>query len=130
MSLFRSPLWLFGWVALAGAFLFQALALHDGLVSVVQPLLVTELVFALVLRRFWIHQSIRWITWVAVLSTCAGLAGCRAGGEPRWLIRPRRELVLDRGRGGLRCLRGSPGPLLRSGDPPGLRARLYPAGSW
>ena len=63
--LFRNPLWLFGWAALAGAFLFQALALHDGLVSVVQPLLVTELVFVLVLRRFWIYQSIRWITWVA-----------------------------------------------------------------
>ena len=41
LYLFHNPLWLFGWVALAGAFLFQALALHDGLVSVVQPLLVT-----------------------------------------------------------------------------------------
>ena len=63
--LFRNPLWLFGWVALAAAFGFQALALHSGLVSVVQPLLVTELVFALVLRRFWIRQSIRLITWGA-----------------------------------------------------------------
>ena len=51
-----NPLWLFGWVALAGSFIFQALALHDGQMSVVQPLLVTELVFALVLRRLWIHQ--------------------------------------------------------------------------
>ena len=37
--LFRNPLWLFGWVALVGGLLFQALALHGGLVSVVQPLL-------------------------------------------------------------------------------------------
>ncbi len=80
--LFHNPLWLFGWVALAGAFLFQALALHDGLVSVVQPLLVTELVFALVLRRFWIHQSIRGITWVAAALTCAGLAVFIVAGEP------------------------------------------------
>jgi len=27
LYLFRDPLWLFGWVALAGAFVFQALAL-------------------------------------------------------------------------------------------------------
>ncbi len=54
--LLANPLWLFGWVALAGAFVFQALALHNGLMSVVQPLLVTELVFALVLRRVWIRQ--------------------------------------------------------------------------
>jgi drug/metabolite transporter (DMT)-like permease len=80
--LFHNPLWLFGWVALAGAFLFQALALHDGLVSVVQPLLVTELVFALVLRRFWIHQSIRWITWAGAALTCAGLAVFIVAGEP------------------------------------------------
>ena len=52
LYLFRSPLWLFGWVALAGAFVFQALALHDGQISIVQPLLATELIFALVLRQF------------------------------------------------------------------------------
>ena len=74
LFLFRNPLWLFGWVALAGAFLFQALALHNGVISVVQPLLVTELVFALVLRRFWIHQTIRRITWTAAALTCVGLA--------------------------------------------------------
>ena len=71
--LFRNPLWLFGWVALVAAFVFQALALHSGLISVVQPLLATELVFMLVLRRFWIHQSIRRVTWwaAAVLAVLA-----------------------------------------------------------
>ena len=44
--LVSNPLWLFGWVALAGSFVFQAPALHNGQMSVVQPLLVTELVFA------------------------------------------------------------------------------------
>ena len=70
LYLFRNPLWLLGWVALAAAFVFQALALHNGLISVVQPLLATELVFMLVLRRFWIHQSIRLITWGAAALTC------------------------------------------------------------
>jgi hypothetical protein len=83
LYLFRNPLWLFGWVALAAAFAFQALALHDGLVSVVQPLLVTELIFALVLRRFWIHQSILLVTWSAAVLTCVGLAVFIVAGEPQ-----------------------------------------------
>lgn len=83
LYLFRNPLWLFGWVALAGAFVFQALALHDGLISVVQPLLATELVFMLVLREFWIHQSIRLITWGAAVLTCVSLAVFVIAGEPR-----------------------------------------------
>lgn len=80
--LLSNPLWLFGWVALAGAFVFQALALHNGQMSVVQPLLVTELVFALVLRRFWVHQQIRRVTWVAAALVCGSLALFVAMSEP------------------------------------------------
>lgn len=74
LSLLRHPLWLFGWVALTGSLLFQALALHFGPLSVVQPLLVSELVIALVLRRAWIRQSIRTTTWVAATVTTCALA--------------------------------------------------------
>ena len=81
--LVRNPLWLAGWIALAAAFVFQAFALHSGQMSVVQPLLVTELVFALVLRQFWIHQSIRAVTWWAAAATCAGLAVFLATSEPQ-----------------------------------------------
>jgi hypothetical protein len=81
--LFRNPLWLFGWIALAGAFIFQALALHAGQMSVVQPLLVTELVFALVLRRTWLRQPIRAVTWWAAAVTCASLAIFLATAEPQ-----------------------------------------------
>ena len=80
--LVTNPLWLFGWIALAAAFVFQALALHNGAMSVVQPLLVTELVFALVLRRLWVHQDIRAVTWWAAALTCAGLAVFLAMSEP------------------------------------------------
>ena len=82
LYLFRTPLWLFGWAALAAAFVFQALALHNGLISVVQPLLATELVFMLVLRRFWIGQSIRLITWGAAAVTCVSLTVFIAAGQP------------------------------------------------
>jgi drug/metabolite transporter (DMT)-like permease len=80
--LLSNPLWLFGWVALAGAFVFQAFALHNGQMSVVQPLLVTELVFALVLRRLWIHQQIRRVTWGAAALVCGALALFIAMSEP------------------------------------------------
>ena len=80
--LVSNPLWLLGWIALAGAFVFQALALHNGQMSVVQPLLVTELVFGLVLRRLWIHQQIRGITWWAAALTCGSLALFVAMSEP------------------------------------------------
>jgi drug/metabolite transporter (DMT)-like permease len=73
-SLIRSPLWLFGWAAGLGGFAFQAAALEKGQLSVVQALLVTELVFGLVLRRVWIKQSIKPVAWGAAALTCAGLA--------------------------------------------------------
>jgi hypothetical protein len=71
--LFRHPLWLLGWVALCGSLVFQALALHFGPLSLVQPILVTELIIALVLRQLWLRQSIRGVTWCAAVVTGAGL---------------------------------------------------------
>lgn len=62
-----------GWGALAGGFVFQALALNVGQLSVVQPLLITELVFALALRRAWLRQLIRGVTWWAAALACVSL---------------------------------------------------------
>ncbi len=81
--LMQNPLWLFGWAALAGGFIFQALALHAGQISVVQPLLITELIFALGLRLVWLRQSIRGITWSAAAMTCLSLGVFLATAEPQ-----------------------------------------------
>jgi hypothetical protein len=72
--LMHSPLWLFGWAAALGAFVFQAVALNNGQLSIVQALLVTELVFGLLLRKVWIGQAIRPAAWGAAALTCVGLA--------------------------------------------------------
>jgi drug/metabolite transporter (DMT)-like permease len=80
--LVRQPLWLLGLAAAAGGFAFQAVALHSGQLSIVQPLLVTELVFALVLRRFWVHQHIAKMAWTAALITCAALTVFLTAAEP------------------------------------------------
>jgi len=73
-SLIRSPLWLLGWAAGLGAFALQAAALKNGQLSAVQALLVTELVFGLVLRRFWIGQEITRAAWGSAALTCTALA--------------------------------------------------------
>lgn len=81
--LLKNPLWLAGWAALGLGFVFQALALHAGEISVVQPLLVTELVFALALRRIWLRQPIRGLTWWAAALTCVSLSVFLATSEPQ-----------------------------------------------
>jgi hypothetical protein len=80
--LVRQPLWLLGWAAAAGGVAFQAVALHGGQLSVVQALLVTELVFALLLRRFWVRQHIAKVAWAAALVTCVALAVFVFAAEP------------------------------------------------
>ena len=78
----RQPLWLLGVAAAVGSFIFQALALHNGPMSLVQPLLITELVFTLVLRRVWIHQDIARAAWASVTLVCVTLAVFLAVAEP------------------------------------------------
>jgi hypothetical protein len=82
LYLFTDRLWLFGSAAQVGAFIFQALALDAGLLSVVQPLLAIELVFMLVLRRLWIRQPIRPVAWGAAGLACVSLTVFLISGEP------------------------------------------------
>lgn len=74
LFLVRQPMWLFGWVALLAGFLFHAVALHVGALSIVQPILVVELVFALVIRRLWFHHHVSAAAWRAAVLTCGALA--------------------------------------------------------
>jgi hypothetical protein len=50
--------------------------------SVVQPVLVTELVFVLALRRVWIRQDVARTAWAAALVVCAALAAFLWAAEP------------------------------------------------
>ncbi len=82
LYLVRQPLWLLGGAAAVGSYAFQALALHSGPLSVVQPVLVTELVFVLVLRRVWIRQDVTRAAWASVSVVCVALAVFLAAAEP------------------------------------------------
>jgi drug/metabolite transporter (DMT)-like permease len=66
----RHPLWLFGTLADLGGLGLHALALRDGPLTLVQPLLVTGVVFALPLRRLLEHRRPRRdeLGWTAVLA--------------------------------------------------------------
>lgn len=65
------PLWLAGMVADVGGLTLQVLALHYGALAVVQPLLVSGLVFSLLMRRRerW-HLSSHEVLWALVLVAC------------------------------------------------------------
>ena len=82
LYLARQPLWLLGGAAAVGTYAFQALALRGGPMSVVQPVLITELVFVLVLRRVWIRQDVARAAWASVSVVCVALAVFLAAAEP------------------------------------------------
>jgi drug/metabolite transporter (DMT)-like permease len=83
MYLIRNPLWLFGVAAMVAAFVFQAVALYFGRLSVVQSILVTELVFSLVIGRLWLRREVVPAAWVSAGVTSAGLAVFLVMSEPQ-----------------------------------------------
>ena len=60
---FRQPLWWAGTLAAVGGYLFQAVALAHGSLLLVQPLLVSSLLFALPMSARASHQRITWTQW-------------------------------------------------------------------
>jgi drug/metabolite transporter (DMT)-like permease len=75
LFLIRQPLWLLGMLTMGGTFVFTAVALYFGQLATVQPILVTELIFTLALRVFWLRDRIASRTWGAAALLCAGLFG-------------------------------------------------------
>ena len=92
----RSPRWLLGMLNDVGAFGFQAAALAFGGLLVVQPLLVSGLLVALVLAARWSGRRVRGSEWVSAIVLCAALAtflveASPTGGDSqapfsRWLV--------------------------------------------
>jgi drug/metabolite transporter (DMT)-like permease len=83
-SLFRlakQTWWLLGTVALLGGYVFQAIALGNGRLAVIQPLLVTTIVFALPLGYFLTNQAIHRREVVGAAVVVLGLAGFTVIGE-------------------------------------------------
>lgn len=82
-TVIREPLWWAGTLAAVGGYGFQALALSHGSLLLVQPLLVSSLLFALPLSAWLCHQRLTWaeLGWAVLLT--AALAVFLLVGQPR-----------------------------------------------
>jgi drug/metabolite transporter (DMT)-like permease len=74
MRVARRPLWLLGVVASVVGLILQIWALRHGSLVVVQPVMSTTLVFALVLVAIRTREALHLTEWVAVVAVVAGLA--------------------------------------------------------
>lgn len=74
VRLAQSRLWLLGMLADVGGFVLQFVALGHGPLVLVQPLLVSGLLFALPLSAAWSGRRLGRADWGAAALTCAGLA--------------------------------------------------------
>jgi drug/metabolite transporter (DMT)-like permease len=81
-DLIRRRTWLLGIGALILGFLLQAAALTFGGLALVQPLLVTELPFTMVLIAWMFHARLGPESWAAVIILSAGLAIFLVGAAP------------------------------------------------
>lgn len=72
--LVRHPLWLAGWFTNLFGFVVQAAALHFGSVALVQPLLVTQLLFAMPLSTAWARRWPIFVEWFGVILISGGVA--------------------------------------------------------
>lgn len=71
----RRKVWLAGFALMLGSFLMQAIALHFGRLTQVQPVLTTELLFLVLILGTWFRYRIGWREWVGAIGISAGLAG-------------------------------------------------------
>jgi drug/metabolite transporter (DMT)-like permease len=74
-DLLRQPVWFGGIAAITAGFLLQATALGHGELSVVEPVLVLELPFTLIIAARVFRQHLGLREWLSTAAMTAGLAG-------------------------------------------------------
>ncbi|MFH5210619.1 DMT family transporter [Antrihabitans spumae] len=82
-SLTKTPIWWIGTIVGAGGYVFQAAALGKGSILLVQPLLVTSLLFALPLGAFFASRSIKPSEWAWAFLLTIAVAVLIVIGDPR-----------------------------------------------
>ena len=71
----RRRIWLLGFALMIVSFVLQAIALHFGRLSQVQPILTTELVFLVAVLALWFGFRAGRREWLGALAVTGGLAG-------------------------------------------------------
>jgi drug/metabolite transporter (DMT)-like permease len=72
-SVVHRPIWFAGLGLTTGSFLLQALALANGNLSTVQPIMVAEIVFLVVILGVGFHRTLGWREWIGSGGTALGL---------------------------------------------------------
>jgi hypothetical protein len=84
----RRGVWLLGFALMIVSFLLQAVALHVGRLSQVQPILTTELVFLAAILAIWFRFKIGGREWIGAIAVAAGLSGFLYFAEPEYGMTP------------------------------------------
>ncbi len=71
----KRGIWLAGFALMVASFLLQAVALHLGNLTIVQPILTTELLFLVLILGYWFHFNIGWREILGASAAGLGLAG-------------------------------------------------------
>src|ERR1700722_10700778 len=71
----RRGVWLLGFALMIVSFILQAIALHFGRLSQVQPILTLELVFLVVVLAIWFGFSVGRRAWLGSVAGVGGIAG-------------------------------------------------------
>ncbi|MEU4875979.1 DMT family transporter [Streptomyces sp. NPDC021608] len=121
-ALVRRPAWSIGIAGVVGAAVFQALALFNGPMALVQPVFILELPFALLVAVPLLHRRLSADAWRAVAAAVAGLALLLASAAPhgtrqqaameRWI--PVLALALGAMGAAVALTRSSASPLVRA----------------
>jgi drug/metabolite transporter (DMT)-like permease len=78
----KRGVWLLGFAFMVASFIMQAVALHLGDLSVVQPILTTELLFLVLLLATWFRFGIGLREWLGCVAAAGGLAGFLIFAQP------------------------------------------------
>jgi len=84
----RRGVWLLGFALMIVSFLLQAIALHVGRLSEVQPILTTELVFLAAILAIWFRFPIGRREWIGAIAVAAGLSGFLYFAAPEYGMSP------------------------------------------
>ncbi len=78
----KRGIWLLGFAVMVGSFLCQAVALHLGDMSQVQPVLTTELLLLVFILATWFGFQVTYREWLGALAAAGGLAGFLIAAQP------------------------------------------------
>jgi drug/metabolite transporter (DMT)-like permease len=79
----KRGIWLVGFGLMLVVFGLQATALRFGQLSVVQPVLTTELLFLLLILAVWFRYRLSWREWLGAFTIIAGLGGFFLAAAPK-----------------------------------------------